>query len=601
MTKPTSEQVTFLAAGSGASQRTALDKLRDVVSVKDFGAVGDGVANDGNAILAACNAAIAAGKSVYVPSGTYIVNPLVLDFTFASSPTGVFSIFGDGPTSIIKAANNSVAGNNLRIINFRPSINMDQISVSDLTIDNNARGSSPPPSPFDYEQSHTLRFAAATGRTTKLLKYSNVTIKDPVADGMNNQGTGTLVAWTIADCSEIDRTRTRASIQQSYMAQNLLIDNFTGQRVESEPLAGSGNGNIVITNSVIEILDISGNSFSNPKNCTFSCSNTIVTSSTIFGNCTLFVDNCDFVLSDTGRINNPHVESRISQSNVRCPYNASTGVVTGVNLFMTTPGAATYGLTFDGCSFIINQSGTLPVAATGSLVSCITAVPIADIENAKWSVRDCQFDVRAESSVDCYRNGIWVLQDNAYACRALSANVGAIRYAPTDGVTYGSRVTVINGDFSGCVGHGFALSNVATVAACSLTLVGGHIGNQAASVVNWTGSGSIGSNNYIYSSRIVSATALPASGISGDTIMLAVNTVAAGAPLEYIATATSETTPNYRMTRQKGLSRDVTANRPSVSGNKDTGTMYLDTTLDADGKPIWWNGTAWVDATGATV
>jgi len=37
MTKPTSEQVTFLATGTGATQRTALDKLRDVVSVKDFG------------------------------------------------------------------------------------------------------------------------------------------------------------------------------------------------------------------------------------------------------------------------------------------------------------------------------------------------------------------------------------------------------------------------------------------------------------------------------------------------------------------------------------------------------------------------------------
>jgi hypothetical protein len=38
MTKPTSERVTFLAASTGATQRTALDKLRDVVSVKDFGA-----------------------------------------------------------------------------------------------------------------------------------------------------------------------------------------------------------------------------------------------------------------------------------------------------------------------------------------------------------------------------------------------------------------------------------------------------------------------------------------------------------------------------------------------------------------------------------
>lgn len=67
MTKPTSEQVTFLAAGSGASQRTVLDKLRDVVSVKDFGAVGDGVADD----TAAIQAALAASNNVSFPFGTY--------------------------------------------------------------------------------------------------------------------------------------------------------------------------------------------------------------------------------------------------------------------------------------------------------------------------------------------------------------------------------------------------------------------------------------------------------------------------------------------------------------------------------------------------
>ena len=71
MTKPTSEQVTFLAAGSGASQRTLLDKLRDVVSVKDFGAVGDGVANDTVAIQAAIDAVSANGGTVWFPAGTY--------------------------------------------------------------------------------------------------------------------------------------------------------------------------------------------------------------------------------------------------------------------------------------------------------------------------------------------------------------------------------------------------------------------------------------------------------------------------------------------------------------------------------------------------
>jgi hypothetical protein len=70
MTKPTSEQVTFLAAGAGATQRTALDKLRDVVSVKDFGAVGDGVADD-TAAFNAATAAVSATQILVFPSGTY--------------------------------------------------------------------------------------------------------------------------------------------------------------------------------------------------------------------------------------------------------------------------------------------------------------------------------------------------------------------------------------------------------------------------------------------------------------------------------------------------------------------------------------------------
>ena len=51
------------------------------------------------------------------------------------------------------------------------------------------------------------------------------------------------------------------------------------------------------------------------------------------------------------------------------------------------------------------------------------------------------------------------------------------------------------------------------------------------------------------------------------------------------------------------VKKGSTGGRPSIAGTltADVGIMYLDTTLDADGKPIWWTGTAWVDATGAVV
>ncbi|MDP2074642.1 glycosyl hydrolase family 28-related protein [Hydrogenophaga sp.] len=66
--------VSWTQAGSGAVGRNVRDKLRESVSVKDFGAVGDGVTNDTAAIQAAVDyiASIGGGK-VFVPRGTYLV------------------------------------------------------------------------------------------------------------------------------------------------------------------------------------------------------------------------------------------------------------------------------------------------------------------------------------------------------------------------------------------------------------------------------------------------------------------------------------------------------------------------------------------------
>lgn len=64
----------FIAGGVGAVERTAQAKFRDVVSVKDYGAVGDGVADDTAAVIAAF--AAAGGSAVHFPKGTYKVGNL---------------------------------------------------------------------------------------------------------------------------------------------------------------------------------------------------------------------------------------------------------------------------------------------------------------------------------------------------------------------------------------------------------------------------------------------------------------------------------------------------------------------------------------------
>jgi hypothetical protein len=62
-----STKLSFTQAGSGAVARTVQSKLRDVVSVKDFGAVGDGVTDD----TAAIQSALSAYNHVFFPQGNY--------------------------------------------------------------------------------------------------------------------------------------------------------------------------------------------------------------------------------------------------------------------------------------------------------------------------------------------------------------------------------------------------------------------------------------------------------------------------------------------------------------------------------------------------
>ena len=62
--------------------------------------------------------------------------------------------------------------------------------------------------------------------------------------------------------------------------------------------------------------------------------------------------------------------------------------------------------------------------------------------------------------------------------------------------------------------------------------------------------------------------------------------------------AVSSMTGTTVETLAEEIEKGDTASRPTYSST-DYGRIYLDTDLDADGKPIWWQGTKWIDATGA--
>lgn len=67
----------YTANGTGAVKRTVKASLDDDISILDFGAKGDGIADDGPAIRAALTEGKARKRRVIAPFGTYLVNSVV--------------------------------------------------------------------------------------------------------------------------------------------------------------------------------------------------------------------------------------------------------------------------------------------------------------------------------------------------------------------------------------------------------------------------------------------------------------------------------------------------------------------------------------------
>lgn len=103
---------------TGATARTVNDKLQECISVKDFGAVGDGVTDDTSAVHAAITYAKAQRGAVFFPVGTYRVTSGYTDNVLLQD----VRLYGEGSAREINSlAVNPPAGSHIRLDSTDPA------------------------------------------------------------------------------------------------------------------------------------------------------------------------------------------------------------------------------------------------------------------------------------------------------------------------------------------------------------------------------------------------------------------------------------------------------------------------------------------------
>lgn len=207
-------------------------------------------------------------------------------------------------------------------------------------------------------------------------------------------------------------------------------------------------------------------------------------------------------------------------------------------------------------------------------------------------LNDVIFDSRFERSLDAYGNGIFKTKRCKLAARG---PLSAIRVGGY--LEYYSTIDLEDNDLSQLSGPyvQFTASNTLW----SANFKGTHDYsksnfNLGGATTTATVEACVKADGIFYSNTVPTN-----KGVVGWRVKI--NKPVFGYGAEYIATATSPTAAAYQLSAQNGVKSDTTANRPTGLTVASRGLRFFDTTLAAAGKPVQYNGSAWVDNAGIIV